>query len=291
MTELAPIVLQIRLSDEQRPAVVASGDVAVTAGAGAGKTRTLVARYLSLLAEGLSPRQVVAITFTKKAAREMRNRVRAEVRTYTDLAPVDHERWQQTYNDLDAARIGTIHSLCGEILRHHPAEAGIDPRFEMLEEGQMALLQARAIDEALAWAADEAAIAPLYATWGERGLRDLLGRMMAQRLDADEALAALPQERQGLRERWEAQVAASREEARAALLAHPDFLQAWQALRAAIPLVEEDRQAVQRRQVLAALGEGGAPSIEALAALDAIDLRGGSGGAWAGGRGRWTPTS
>ena len=85
------ILQEIELSDEQKPAVTASGDVAVTAGAGAGKTRTLVARYLSLLAEGLSPRQVAAITFTKKAAREMRNRVRNEVSDYLsqgeELAP------------------------------------------------------------------------------------------------------------------------------------------------------------------------------------------------------------
>ena len=56
--------------------IVACQDVVVTAGAGSGKTRTLVARYVSLLAEGLEPRRVIAITFTKKAAREMRSRVR-----------------------------------------------------------------------------------------------------------------------------------------------------------------------------------------------------------------------
>ena len=227
MSTLSRIVQQTTLSDEQKPAILASGDVAVTAGAGTGKTRTLVARYLSLLDGGLSPRQVAAITFTKKAAREMRNRVRDEVRRYlarTDLEDPVRSRWQDTYNDLDAARIGTIHSLCGEILRHHPAEAGLDPRFEMLDEGQMALLQARAVDEALAWAADQAEAARLFALWGERELRGIVSRMMAQRLDADEALDALPKDRQALRERWEAQIIASREQARAALLADPAFL-------------------------------------------------------------------
>src|SRR5512139_3972379 len=77
------IVQQMAPSDEQLPAILERGrDVALTAGAGAGKTRALIARYLSLLAEGLPLRSVVAITFTKKAAREMRNRARREIRRY-----------------------------------------------------------------------------------------------------------------------------------------------------------------------------------------------------------------
>ncbi|MBK8129244.1 MAG: UvrD-helicase domain-containing protein [bacterium] len=71
------------LSDSQRRAALARDcDVAVTAGAGTGKTRTLVARYLTLLADGLPLRRIVAITFTRKAAREMRNRVRREIAAY-----------------------------------------------------------------------------------------------------------------------------------------------------------------------------------------------------------------
>lgn len=83
MLEIHPIVEQMKPSGEQRPAITARGcDIVVTAGAGTGKTRALVARYLSLLAEGLPLRSIVAITFTRKAAREMRNRVRNEVRRY-----------------------------------------------------------------------------------------------------------------------------------------------------------------------------------------------------------------
>ena len=113
---LHPIVEQMSLSTEQKPAVEERGrDVVVTAGAGTGKTRALVARYLALLADGLPLRSVVAITFTRKAAREMRNRVRGEVRKYLerdDLSALERQRWQALYSELDAARIGTIHSLC-----------------------------------------------------------------------------------------------------------------------------------------------------------------------------------
>jgi len=170
-----PIVAQVSPSEEQRPAVLVHGcDVVITAGAGTGKTRTLVARYLALLAEGLPLRSIVAVTFTRKAAREMRNRIREEVRRYlsrSDLDAEERQRWLTLYSELDAARIGTIHSLCVEILRAHPAEARLDPRFSVLEEGQLSILRRRALDEALAWAADNAETVQLFPLLGEQGLR------------------------------------------------------------------------------------------------------------------------
>ncbi|MGD2178752.1 MAG: UvrD-helicase domain-containing protein, partial [Anaerolineae bacterium] len=194
--EIHAIVKQMAPSDEQAPPIMARGsDVAVTAGAGAGKTRTLVARALSLLADGLPLRALVAITFTRKAAREMRNRMRAEVRRYLeseDLSGEERDRWRRAYTQLDAARIGTIHSLCAEILRHHPAEMGLDPRFDTLEEGQMALLRAQAIDVALARAADDPDTVHLFADFGERGLRHAIGHLLEKRLDVSEARRRLP---------------------------------------------------------------------------------------------------
>jgi ATP-dependent helicase/nuclease subunit A len=192
---LHPIVDQLSPSPEQRPPILARGsDVVVTAGAGTGKTRTLVARYLALLVDGLPLRAIVAITFTKKAAREMRNRVREEVRRYLErdtLAPDERERWRAIYAQLDAARIGTIHSLCAEILRHHPAEVGIDPRFDLLDEGQMALLQAQAVDAALGWATDQPAVIPLFEGFEERTLRQMLSKLLTHRLDVADARTQL----------------------------------------------------------------------------------------------------
>jgi len=187
LSNLHPLLAQMRPSDEQAPAITARGvDVAVTAGAGTGKTRTLVARYLSLLLDDVPLRSIVAITFTKKAAREMRNRVRQEVRLYLDegqLNDQERHRWQRVYEALDAARIGTIHSLCGELLRHHPAEANLDPRFEMLDEGTAALLQAEAVESALAWAAADPQAARLFADFGEQDLPQVLAQLLSQRLD------------------------------------------------------------------------------------------------------------
>ncbi|MGD8903949.1 MAG: UvrD-helicase domain-containing protein, partial [Anaerolineae bacterium] len=190
------IVGQMKPSPEQEPAVRERGrDIVVTAGAGTGKTRTLVARYLSLVAESLPLRSIVAITFTRKAAREMRNRVRDEIRIYlerSDLSETERDRWQGLYAELDAARIGTIHSLCSEILRSHPAEAGVDPRFGVLDEGQENILLRQVVDGALAWAADQEELVGLFALLGERLLHSTLETMIGGRLDVEACFAALP---------------------------------------------------------------------------------------------------
>ena len=71
------VLAAFKLTPRQREAALARGrDVVVTAGAGSGKTNTLVARYASLVSEGVELRRVVAITFSEKAAREMRSRIR-----------------------------------------------------------------------------------------------------------------------------------------------------------------------------------------------------------------------
>ena len=181
-------------SPEQREAVYDDGrNVLVVAGAGSGKTRTLVARYLRLLDDGIPPRRIAAITFTKKAAREMRNRVREAIRAYLDEAGpegADRRLWNERYTALDAARIGTIHGLCTEILRAHPAEAGIDPRFEVMDEVRSALATAEAVDAALAWAAQDQAAYRWFELLGDRALRALLDELVYMRADVSDAFAA-----------------------------------------------------------------------------------------------------
>jgi ATP-dependent helicase/nuclease subunit A len=193
-SEIHPLVARMNVNAEQMPAVVQRGsDVVVTAGAGTGKTRTLVARYLALLADGLPLGSVVAITFTRKAAREMRSRVRREVRQYlAHLSPARPERemWLAAYTGLDSARIGTIHSLCSEILRAHPAQAGIDPMFSVLEENQATLMRQRVVEETMALAASDEATVALFALLGEVQLRGTLADMLERRLDTRSALRA-----------------------------------------------------------------------------------------------------
>jgi ATP-dependent helicase/nuclease subunit A len=179
---------------EQRRVILARGsDVAVTAGAGTGKTRTLVGRYLTLVEEGLPLESILAITFTLRAAREMRNRVRDQVRQYRELIGDGDPLWAQVYEGLNAARISTIHSLCAEILRRHPVEAGLDPRFDLLGEGHGALELERAVKAAMAWAADDPQASQLYDWYSDSALQGLLEQALSKRIDVVPAL-------QGMRE-------------------------------------------------------------------------------------------
>ncbi len=109
----------------------------VKAGAGAGKTRVLVERYLHILETGAADTDgIAAITFTRKAAREMKERIRDKVNERLAAASggEDSQKWRAVAHKLDAVNISTIHSLCSRILREYPAEAGVDPDFGLLEE-------------------------------------------------------------------------------------------------------------------------------------------------------------
>jgi ATP-dependent helicase/nuclease subunit A len=176
----------LKLTSNQLLAVEAwDQDVLVTAGAGSGKTRTLVARYMTLLRRGVSPRQMAAITFTEKAAREMRNRVRNQVarRAKKSATAEDHMYWQNLVSQMDSARIGTIHSLCAEMIRTHPVEAKVDPDFNVLEEGPSTAIKAQTIQDALVWATGEGETAPLFRIFSTSRLSDLLHFALDHRLD------------------------------------------------------------------------------------------------------------
>lgn len=115
------------------------------AGAGAGKTTILVTHYLHLLEQGLKPAQLVAVTFTEKAAAELKERLRTECRNRatTARAAGDQEnsgRWEGHLHDLETAPIGTIHSLCARILRENALVIGLDPAFTVLDETDSQLL-------------------------------------------------------------------------------------------------------------------------------------------------------
>lgn len=177
---------QFHFKGNQQQAVTDSARaIAVTAGAGSGKTLSLVGRYLHLLEQGYPIRSILAITFTEKAAREMRSRIRSALHNskFTIQNSIHPSSFILHPSNIDSARIGTIHSLCAEILRAHPAEAGLDPQFEVLEEGLASALQAEAVESALAWAATDEPTAALFAVFKENELREILNSLMSRRLN------------------------------------------------------------------------------------------------------------
>ncbi|MBC7591655.1 MAG: UvrD-helicase domain-containing protein [Salinibacterium sp.] len=104
----------------------------VKAGAGSGKTHHLVRRILALVASGVPLRSIAAVTFTEKAAGELRERVRNELGTQS--VSLGDEQRKQALDELDSAPIGTIHSFATRILEDNPIEAGLPPAIEVMDE-------------------------------------------------------------------------------------------------------------------------------------------------------------
>jgi len=126
-------------TEEQRCAVEhRTTSVVLSAGAGCGKTAVLTRRFISHLEKDkASVGQIVAITFTDKAAREMRERIRKEIQALPDS--------RKHLRDLERAQITTIHSFCGNILRQFAIPAGLDPAFEVLDDVLAMNLRAAAL--------------------------------------------------------------------------------------------------------------------------------------------------
>ena len=131
------------LTDEQERAVARrEGSLLLAAGAGSGKTAVLVERFARAVVEdGVAPAKILAITFTERAAGELRERVRARL---LELGRREAAR------QAEAAFVSTFHGFCARMLRAHPLQAGIEPAFSILEEGLAGRLQALAFAEALA---------------------------------------------------------------------------------------------------------------------------------------------
>lgn len=182
----------IELNPTQKKAIESEGNTVVTAGAGSGKTLVLVERYLWLLLSRpqLSVHNIVAITFTKKAASEMKDRVRTRLNELLAEpgSPERQEHLTRIKDDLHLAYVSTIHSLCTRILREFPLEADVDPSFSTLEELDRSLVTTEVITKAFQ---DLAALPPdhpqrraltfLVTYWGRKPLAHALFEMMHKR--------------------------------------------------------------------------------------------------------------
>jgi ATP-dependent helicase/nuclease subunit A len=168
-------VSERRPTPEQEEAIRASARrVIVEAGAGTGKTGVMVDRYCRLTCErAVPPEAILAITFTEKAAAELRQRIRAELAA---RAQAGSERARELLAGLGAAWITTIHGFCHRVLAAHPVAAGVDPRFTVLDPAETDRASREAFDEALErfLAADEPDREETVAGYGIDALRGLV---------------------------------------------------------------------------------------------------------------------
>ena len=141
------------LTDQQAAAITTRNvSISLSAGAGCGKTFVLTRRFLSHLEPGEDANLsgLVAITFTERAAREMRERIRAECfNRLKNCSPEDVDHWLRLTREIDAARVSTIHSFCTSILRSAAVEAKLDPQFGLLDPNIAAAFLRRSVTEAV----------------------------------------------------------------------------------------------------------------------------------------------
>ena len=126
--------------------------ISLTANAGSGKTFVLVRRFLSILyEENISLNNIVAITFTEKAASELYKKIANEIETRIAEEPdkIKMKKLEGLRRELVSAKISTIHSFCTELLREFPTEAGIDANFLPIDQRISDELISSAIDEVL----------------------------------------------------------------------------------------------------------------------------------------------
>lgn len=135
----------MRFTPSQNAALNINNHICVTAGAGSGKTAVLVERYLRILQGGnVTPQQIVAITFTEKAAAEMKSRVIKKLAT-GENTEIREKHLEQMYT----APISTIHTFCSRILREFPIQAGVPANFSILQGIDQKLLLQQAIKNTL----------------------------------------------------------------------------------------------------------------------------------------------
>ncbi len=175
------------LTVEQEQAIARRAEpLLVSAAAGSGKTSVLVERFVRAVREdGIAPGRILAITFTERAAGELRERVRARLLALGE---------RQAARDTEAAFVGTFHGFCARLLRAQPLAAGVDPDFAVLEEGLAGRLRRRAFEQAVrSWLAeDRGEAADVLAAYGVDRVGTMLEQVYLELRSRGERLPRLP---------------------------------------------------------------------------------------------------
>src|SRR2546428_3840443 len=178
-------------ADARRHATNPAENIVLDASAGTGKTQVLVERYVNLLVAGVDPENILAITFTRKAAAEMRQRILERLREASH-SQIDAARWRDLRERLGDIAISTIDAFCLSLVREFPLEADVDPGFDLADETEIPRLVGEAIDSALRigrhLAQQDDDVAMVFVQLGERRLRQGLSALVDRRLVARDVL-------------------------------------------------------------------------------------------------------
>ncbi len=157
-------------SKNQTEAIQSFGKpVRVFAGAGSGKTTVLVERFFYAVTKlGIDPERILAITFTDKAANEMKKRL---------LEKCAASEFTELRRKIESASISTIHSFCAKLLKENPIEAGVDPYFQILGEGEAEILAGEVLDRLFEAESDNAAWVRFLGDTDEESVRHAFGNL------------------------------------------------------------------------------------------------------------------
>ncbi len=200
----------------------------VTAGAGTGKTYVLVQKYLDLLAtKGVAVPQILALTFTDKAAAEMKDRIRREITSRSG------PQWEKASEDFLVAPVQTFHSFCAQVLREFPIEAGLEPGFVVLDEQQAARIHSAAFEDLIHTRQDgevNEALVHVLSITDQYTLRTMLSAMYAKRDRYGLFFDALRNDEGGVMSAWKHEVDTFRDGEIAALQQDISFVFAVRTL-------------------------------------------------------------
>ncbi len=259
------------LTPEQQAAAYAPSSVVITAGAGTGKTHMLAERYLYYLrSRNLSPLEIVAVTFTEKAATELRSRIRS-------LVSQELPERIDLIAELEAAQISTIHALSARVCQEHFQAINIPADFQVLDDLEGQVWLGESLQQAIAQLSPEIFQLIPYAL-----LHDVLARLLDDPYTAKQAL------QQGIQD-WNRLIVNARTQAVKTIVNDP----AWQSTKEILEQhqgQEGDKLETIRISVLEAIADlenvlenalENAENLDnAIATIDKVNLRVGSKKNW-----------
>jgi len=193
----------------------------VTAGAGTGKTYVLVQKYIDLLrTRGVTVPQILALTFTDKAAAEMKERIR------TAILSEEGPQWEKAAEDFLIAPVQTFHSFCAQVLREFPIEAGLEPGFAVLDEQQTSRIHSTAYEELIHTRQDgpvNEALVHVLSITDQYTLKTILSALYGKREQYARFFAALSADEMQVLSVWKTEVDAFRDAEITALRNDPSF--------------------------------------------------------------------